>query len=37
VRDALIFLHSEHSNAAVRLRIVEDLVGFKRAGGAGGE
>jgi alkylation response protein AidB-like acyl-CoA dehydrogenase len=37
VRDALIFLHSEHSNDVARLRIAEALVGFQRAGGMGGE
>jgi len=37
VRDALIFLHSEHSNDVARLRIAELLVGFERAGGMGGD
>jgi len=37
VRDALIFLHSEHSNDVARLRIAESLVGFERAGGMGGD
>jgi hypothetical protein len=36
VRDALIFLHSEHSNDVARLKIAEDLVGFQRAKGASG-
>jgi len=34
VRDALIFLHSEHSNDVARLKIAEDLVGFQRVKGA---
>jgi alkylation response protein AidB-like acyl-CoA dehydrogenase len=33
VRDALIFLHSEHSNDVARLKIAEDLVGFQRVKG----
>ena len=33
VRDALIFLHSEHSNDVARLKIAEDLVGYKREKG----
>lgn len=37
VRDALIFLHSEHSNDVARLRIAETLVGFKRVGAMGGD
>jgi alkylation response protein AidB-like acyl-CoA dehydrogenase len=38
VRDALIFLHSEHSNDVARLKIAESLVGYQRAkGGSIGE
>jgi len=37
MREALIFLHSEHSNDVERLRIAEALVGFQRAGGMGGD
>lgn len=33
VRDALIFLHSEHSNDVARLKIAEDLVGYAREKG----
>jgi alkylation response protein AidB-like acyl-CoA dehydrogenase len=38
VRDALIFLHSENSNDVARLRIAEDLAGYRRPGpmGSGG-
>ena len=38
VRDALIFLHSENSNDVARLRIAEELAGFRRPGlmGTGG-
>ncbi|MBI2223424.1 MAG: hypothetical protein HYU44_00380 [Betaproteobacteria bacterium] len=32
VRDALIFLHSENSNDVARLRIAEDLAGYRRPG-----
>ena len=30
VRDALIFLHSEHANDVSRLKIAEHLAGFRR-------
>lgn len=33
VRDALIFLHSEHTNDVARMKIAENLVGFQRAKG----
>jgi len=38
VRDALIFLHSENTNDVARLRIAEDLAGYRRPGlmGSGG-
>ncbi|MDO8482690.1 MAG: acyl-CoA dehydrogenase family protein [bacterium] len=37
VRDAMVFLHSEHTNDVARLRIAEDLAGYSRAGlGDGG-
>ena len=35
VRDALIFLHSENSNDVARLRIAEDLAGYRRPGAMG--
>lgn len=33
VRDALIFLHSEHSNDVARLKIAEHLAGYRRSQG----
>jgi alkylation response protein AidB-like acyl-CoA dehydrogenase len=30
VRDALIFLHSEHANDVARLKIAEHLAGWQR-------
>ena len=36
VRDALIFLHSENTNDVARLRIAEDLAGYRRPGLMGG-
>ena len=35
VRDALIFLHSEHTNDVARLRIAEAVAGYRRPGVTG--
>jgi alkylation response protein AidB-like acyl-CoA dehydrogenase len=35
VRDALLLLHSENTNDVARLRIAEDLAGYRRSGPMG--